>query len=216
MARRQPHELSGGQKQRVALARALVNEPAILLLDEPMSALDARLRRDVQVELRALQRRLGTTFILVTHDQEEAMTVSDRILVMKEGRIEQQGAPEQVYERPASRFVAEFLGAANLIAAERDDDAFETALGRLVGATRADWSKGTLAIRPEHVALSSSPAAANAVQVLVVERVYRGDHVELRLEPGGLRARCTAPGGHAPGDRIWAELPAEHLHALRD
>ncbi|MBA3710681.1 MAG: ATP-binding cassette domain-containing protein [Planctomycetes bacterium] len=116
---RRPHQLSGGQRQRVALARALVNRPDVLLLDEPMSALDARLRAEVQLELKRLQRRLGTTFVLVTHDQDEAMVVSDRILLMHGGRIVQAGAPREVYERPRTRFVAEFLGAANLIAATR-------------------------------------------------------------------------------------------------
>jgi len=109
LAGRYPHQLSGGEKQRVALARALVNEPELLLLDEPMSALDAKLRAEVQLELRRLQRRLGKTFILVTHDQDEAMTVSDRVIVMRDGRIEQSGTPGEVYERPVSRFVAEFL-----------------------------------------------------------------------------------------------------------
>src|SRR6185503_19016927 len=107
----------GGQRQRVALARALVNEPKLLLLDEPLSALDAKLRAEVRVELRQLQRKLGTTFLLVTHDQDEAMTVSDRILLMKDGKIEQQGSPSEVYDHPVSRFSAEFLGAANLISA---------------------------------------------------------------------------------------------------
>ena len=115
MTNRYPHQLSGGQNQRVALARALVNEPKVLLLDEPMSALDAKLRAQVQVELRRLQQKLGQTFILVTHDQDEALVVSDRIAVMKEGEIIQFGTPEEVYDYPQNKFVAEFLGAANLI-----------------------------------------------------------------------------------------------------
>ena len=115
MSDRHPHQLSGGQQQRVALARALVNEPKVLLLDEPMSALDAKLRAQVQVELRRLQRKLGQTFILVTHDQSEAMVVSDRIAVMNQGKIIQFGSPKEVYEQPKTRFVAEFLGAANLL-----------------------------------------------------------------------------------------------------
>ncbi len=115
LADRHPHQLSGGQQQRVALARALVNEPRVLLLDEPMSALDAKLRAQLQVELRRLQRRLKQTFILVTHDQSEAMVVSDRIAVMNDGMIVQFGTPREVYESPRTRFVAEFLGAANLL-----------------------------------------------------------------------------------------------------
>src|SRR5690606_18738139 len=117
LGQRRPAQLSGGQRQRVALARALVNEPHVLLLDEPLSALDARLRGEVQLELRRLQRALGRTFLLVTHDQDEAMTVSDRLVVMDGGRIVQCGPAAEVYQRPRTRFVAEFLGGANLLPA---------------------------------------------------------------------------------------------------
>ncbi|WP_448569929.1 ABC transporter ATP-binding protein, partial [Thermus sp.] len=140
---RYPHQLSGGQKQRVALARALVNEPEVLLLDEPMSALDAKLRAEVQVELRNLQRRLGATFILVTHDQEEAMAVSDRIGVMEAGTLLQVGTPEEVYERPRTRFVAEFLGVANLIPARRVGEGVETPFGFF--PLKVPWAEGLLA-----------------------------------------------------------------------
>src|SRR5207302_8721057 len=112
---RRPQQLSGGQQQRVALARALVNQPAVLLLDEPLGALDLKLRKQMQLELMRIQREVGITFVFVTHDQEEAMTMSDRIAVMNRGRIEQLGPPEEVYEHPATRFVAEFLGASNLL-----------------------------------------------------------------------------------------------------
>ena len=131
LAQRRPHQLSGGQKQRVALARALVNEPAVLLLDEPMSALDAHLRAQVQQDLRRLQRELGQTFILVTHDQDEALVCSDRLAVMREGRIVQIGDPEYVYDYPRDRFVAEFLGAANLIPCTRVPGGVRTAFGFL-------------------------------------------------------------------------------------
>ena len=118
--KRKPHELSGGQQQRVALARALVLRPRVLLLDEPLGALDARLRKDLQVELKALQEDIGVTFIFVTHDQEEALTMSDRIAVMNVGHVEQAGPPQAVYEEPETLFVADFLGVSNLISAHAD------------------------------------------------------------------------------------------------
>jgi spermidine/putrescine transport system ATP-binding protein len=234
---RYPHQLSGGQKQRVALARALVNEPRLLLLDEPMSALDAKLRAEVQIELRRLQRRLGTTFILVTHDQDEAMTVSDRVLVMREGRIEQSGTPREVYERPVNRFVAEFLGSANLIEGRRQGDRVETRFGRLWVASPPNWERGLLAIRPERIGIqavvppavegergSSMPAlarsrsaqtdGANCLSARVREVIYRGDHTDLFVEPGSLRVRTAATAHFAPGDEVLVELPAAHLVAL--
>jgi spermidine/putrescine transport system ATP-binding protein len=216
LARRHPHQLSGGQKQRVALARALVNEPELLLLDEPMSALDAKLRAEVQLELRRLQRRLGKTFILVTHDQDEAMTVSDRILVMRDGRIEQSGSPAEVYERPVNRFVAEFLGSANLIPASRSNDSLETVHGPLRAADHPGWSQGTLAIRPERITICRQRPAANAVRARVREVVYRGDHVDLFVEPGALRIRTGARPDLHVGQDIWLELKPEHLVPLED
>ncbi|HSO18240.1 MAG TPA: ABC transporter ATP-binding protein, partial [Desulfosarcina sp.] len=139
MSNRHPHQLSGGQKQRVALARALVNEPDVLLLDEPMSALDARLRAQVQEDLRRLQRKLGRTVILVTHDQAAALVCSDRLAVMRRGRVEQIGTPEQVYDNPRNSFVAKFLGAANLIQAKRVPGGAETSLGFLALEKDPPW-----------------------------------------------------------------------------
>ncbi len=242
LVRRQSHELSGGQKQRVALARALVNRPQVLLLDEPMSALDAKLRTELQVELRHLQRKLGTTFILVTHDQDEAMTVSDEIVVLRQGGIEQQGPPMDIYEHPANRFVATFLGAATLIDATREaDDAMcvSTAFGRLRLAQAPPWQRGTLAIRPERVKLCDEAAkqtptpeaagvpptfstrptkleAENRVCVTITDCVYRGDHIEARADPGGLRLRAPAGTSLSPGQQVQCVLPAENLEALRD
>ncbi|MDN0085610.1 ABC transporter ATP-binding protein [Crenobacter sp. SG2305] len=138
---RYPHELSGGQRQRVALARALVVEPRILLLDEPLSALDARIRRNLREQIRDIQRRLGLTTVFVTHDQEEALTLSDRIFVMNQGRIVQEGTAEAVYTQPASEFVARFMGSYNLLS--------PTEAGRLLGVEL----KGHLAIRPESILL---------------------------------------------------------------
>jgi len=220
--RRYPHELSGGQKQRVALARALVNEPELLLLDEPMSALDAKLRGEVQIELRRLQQRLGKTFILVTHDQDEAMTVSDRIILMREGRIEQIGEPSEIYERPVNRFVAEFLGSANLISATRVpgapgvSGAVQTALGPLQPSRPPQWESGTLAIRPERIRMRREQSPVNAVRARVNEMIYRGDHVDFFVTPGPLRVRTSATRDLHIGDEVWLELPPEHVQVLAD
>ena len=216
LARRHPHQLSGGQKQRVALARALVNEPEVLLLDEPMSALDAKLRAEVRLELRRLQRRLGKTFFLVTHDQDEAMTVSDRIFVMCDGRIEQEGTPAEVYEHPRSRFVAEFLGAANLIPAVASNGAVRTEWGHLVPRSKPSWERGTLAIRPERIRICGQAPPANGLRARIRDFIYCGDHVDLLVEPGSLRVQCIPSAPVHVGDEVWLELPCEHLEVLSD
>lgn len=213
LSQRMPHQLSGGQKQRVAMARALVNHPEVLLLDEPMSALDAKLRAEVQVGLRRLQRQLGTTFVLVTHDQDEAMTVSDRIAVMQAGQVAQVGSPQQVYAQPRNRFVAEFLGAANLIAGRSQGSAFEAAWGPLQ-VPHLSPSTQTLAIRPENIELSPNPNSVNRFKTHVREAVYRGSHTEAWLELGGLRVRT--PLALAPGQAVEIGLPPTALVALED
>jgi len=214
MADRFPHQLSGGQQQRVALGRALVNEPDVLLLDEPMSALDARLRAQVQVELRRLQRKLGQTFILVTHDQAEALVVSDRIAVMSEGKIVQFGTPKEVYEQPRTRFVAEFLGAANLIQGRGADGGVETDMGFLNLNTTPQWAQGTVAIRPERIRIADRAPQKNGVKARVTEAIYRGTNVDLWLEPGPLRVRTPAQRDFDVDDEVWLELPVEGLVIL--
>ncbi|WP_231511454.1 ABC transporter ATP-binding protein [Chondromyces apiculatus] len=217
LARRYPHQLSGGQKQRVALARALVNAPEVLLLDEPMSALDAKLRAEVQVELRRLQRSLRKTFVLVTHDQHEAMTVSDRIIVMNRGKIEQEGPTAEVYERPRTRFIAEFFGAANLIPARRSGDKrVTTAVGELSVRTTPPWESGTVAIHPEWIEITDTEPAENAVRAEVRDAIYRGDHVELLMEPGSLRVQVSPRLRAEPGATLWLCLPVERLEVLDD
>jgi iron(III) transport system ATP-binding protein len=190
MGARLPAELSGGQQQRVAVARALVLEPQVLLLDEPLSNLDARLRRRVRSEIRDLQQRLGFTAVYVTHDQEEALAVSDRIVVMKEGEIAQQGAPHELYESPASPFIADFIGEANVV-----DCVVETvAAGRatinyagLVQSLPARAAKpgpAQLAIRPGAVTLS--PLTGDApLKGRILSAAYLGDHVEYEVEVAG-------------------------------
>jgi spermidine/putrescine transport system ATP-binding protein len=175
-------QLSGGQQQRVALARALVNEPEVLLLDEPLGALDLKLRQAMQVELKDLQGRVGITFIYVTHDQGEALTMSDRIGVMQEGRLLQVGTPQEIYEHPTSRFVAGFIGEINLLSATVvDHQSVRLAGGRLVAAPTGApaGSQVTVALRPERLELfgiaEKVPDTLNAVRGRVVRRVYFGD-----------------------------------------
>jgi len=195
--RRRPDQLSGGQKQRVALARALAPGPRILLLDEPLAALDRRLREDTQLELKALQRRLGLTFMIVTHDQDEAMVVADRIAVMRVGGIAQVGPPREVYERPASRYVAEFLGEANLFP--------EGAGFRLV--------------RPERMTLAAK-ASPGALEGRVAEIAYFGDRTRyvIRTEAGKpllvSRANLGPPLALAIGDRAFVSYAADAAVAL--
>ena len=148
--RRKPGQLSGGQRQRVALARALVNRPRVLLLDEPLGALDLKLREEMQIELKRIQQEVGITFIYVTHDQEEALTMSDRLAVFNAGRIEQLGAPAEVYERPATRFVAGFVGTSNLLSGRRRP-------GAILGKA------GTFTVRPEKIRLARPGERAGAV-----------------------------------------------------
>jgi spermidine/putrescine transport system ATP-binding protein len=218
LADRYPNELSGGQRQRVALARALVNGPEVLLLDEPMSALDARLRHDVQVELKRIQKQYNTTFVLVTHDQDEAIAVSDRILIMNQGRIEQDGTPEQVYERPVSRFVAEFMGSANIIPAKRlGDSRVATDIGELGVASMPAWENGHVAIRPEDIEIRQSEGP-NHLPGTISDRLFRGDHWELivTMRERTLRVSTEPDQVNRVGEAVFLELPHDDLLVLRD
>ena len=215
-AQRHPHELSGGQKQRVALARALVNEPDVLLLDEPMSALDARLRAQVQEDLRRLQRELGRSFIMVTHDQAEALVCSDRLAVMHEGRIVQSGTPEDVYDNPRDSFVAKFLGVANLIPCQKVPGGVRTAFGFLALEEEPAWQEGTVAIRPEWIGIGDNQPERNGIRARVTDIVYRGTSFDLWLEPGPLRVRTSSYRRIDPGREVWLELAPEELQILED
>ncbi len=221
LAHRKSGELSGGQQQRVALARALAPKPRILLLDEPLSALDMKLRKEMQVELKRLQQETGLTFIFVTHDQEEALTMSDRIAVMSGGRIQQIASPRELYDHPANRFVAGFIGESNFLDATCEQ-------GKLVlpqasaplPVTHADGPV-TLMVRPEHVVLGDAPGEALTVPAKVDQLVYFGTdtHVHLALTDGSkLVARVqNALRGGAPcgeGDTISITLPADALRLL--
>jgi iron(III) transport system ATP-binding protein len=185
---RSPSELSGGQQQRVAVARALVMEPQVLLFDEPLSNLDAKLRRRVREEIRELQLKLNLTVAYVTHDQEEALAVSDRIIVMENGRIAQIGTPTELYEEPASRFVADFIGDANLVSAELIEERDARARVRLgsidLDLPRRGAHKGpvTLAVRAEGICLHTAPPGAPALQAHVVKAAYLGKHREYAVK----------------------------------
>jgi spermidine/putrescine transport system ATP-binding protein len=227
--RRMPAQLSGGQQQRVALARALVLDPAVLLLDEPLGALDAKLRKALQVELKALQETVGITFVYVTHDQEEALTMSDRLAVMSNGRIEQIGGPKEVYEEPATAYVADFLGTSNMMKAQADGrtgDGCRVRLGDFeLSARRGDTdASGTvrLVIRPERVRIEPrGESGPNRVPAMVERHVYLGSttQVILRLVHGdSLQALLPNQGeqvAQEPGAPVTAFLPPEALRVLR-
>jgi spermidine/putrescine transport system ATP-binding protein len=217
--RRAPRELSGGQQQRVALARALVNRPRVLLLDEPLSALDRSLRLAMQEELRRLQRETGVTFLHITHDQVEALTMADRLAVMREGRFVQVGPPREVYHRPAGRFVAAFLGSANLLdGVLREGGVVELAGGRRLRATPPaapaapppPGSRVTLCVRPEAVELASTGGAARdatGFPGIVTEVVFAGPVVECRVEAGPLRLDAHVPNrAGEPAPRAGQEV----------
>ena len=227
LAKEMPATLSGGQKQRVALARALVNEPDILLLDEPLSALDANLRKKLQVELRELQRKTDTTFLLVTHDQDEAIAVSDRILVMYKGQIIQDGSPEDIYEHPVNRFVATFIGEANILECERVSEKLaKTNFGNLVLEKDPTWEKGGIAIRMEdiHVCTPNESFAENVFPAKILERIFRGDYWELIAELPGvdaceslkLRVMTDPDEIYNPGDQVNLYIEPQYLQVLSD
>ena len=227
LEQRKPAQLSGGQRQRVALARAIVCRPRVLLLDEPLSALDAKLRHGMQMELKRLQKTLGITFVLVTHDQEEALTVSDRIAVVNEGRIEQLGEAAEIYRSPRTTFVATFIGRANILEAQWL--AADAAGARLRLSAEVDLrientdsaaATGDLlvSIRPEKIHLQKTrPPGENVFEAKVCEELFKGATAELRLKTGvGLELTAVVANESATqenfriGDRVWCQIhPAE-------
>ncbi len=224
---RRPTQLSGGQQQRVALARALVLQPKVLLLDEPLGALDAKLRKALQTELTSLQHEVGVTFIYVTHDQEEALTMSDRLAVMDQGRVEQVGTPDEVYEEPRTAYVADFLGVANLLDADctREQGQGTVQLGAFrLAATAGDQSctgPVKVVIRPERVRVAEGdPVGDNAMPAMVERLVYVGPttQVHLRLPHGApLQAMIANHDGRPDweaGTPVSATLPPDALRVL--
>ena len=229
LAHRKPSELSGGQQQRVALARALVLHPAVLLLDEPLGALDAKLRRQLQVELKALQKRVGITFIYVTHDQEEALTMSDRIAVMNDGIVEQVGTPREVYDEPTTEFVADFLGVSNMISADATPDGSGACRLRVgdftLRATVGEvGSRGAVrcVVRPERVKLEPYDATGESrVPGIVEHLVYLGSatRVVVHLATGQTIQSLVQSDGmeltYGQGTAVQAYLPADAVRVLR-
>ena len=205
---RKPHQLSGGQRQRVALARALIVEPAVLLLDEPLGALDLKLRRQMQDELKAIQKRVGTAFIHVTHDQEEAMALADHVVVMNQGRIEDQGTAERVYARPVTRFTATFMGDSTILPGAVSNGLIHTALGRFPAPERASH----VAIRPEHISLGGTIPAE------VTDVVYQGSFKRVTARANGivLLARLPAETAISPGQHVMLGIDPNHAIVLRD
>ena len=238
--KRRAWELSGGQQQRVALARALINRPTCLLLDEPLAALDRKLRREMQIELQTLQREVGITFILVTHDQEEALSMSDRICIMREGQIIQSGSPRELYDEPVNRYVADFVGKTNFFTGEVIDvsdlnitvksESGQTFVGtQPKGApTLTNGSKACVAVRPEMISIASAAETINGTSVAipgrVMNRIFLGEHSEyliateeygdvLVLSPKSIESINSSFG---PGDNISISWRPEAVLVLGD
>ncbi|HTN97709.1 MAG TPA: ABC transporter ATP-binding protein [Nordella sp.] len=218
---RLPSELSGGQQQRVAVARALVLEPQVLLFDEPLSNLDARLRRKMREDIREIQLKLGLTSVYVTHDQEEALAVSDKIVVMNKGRIAQEGTPADLYERPAAAFVADFIGSANLVpgeivARDKREKSVTVMLGKMKLVLRDNGMAGDkvfLVIRPSGVTLAGTAGKTDGLPAKVERATYLGSHWEYTVEAAGQPIFVIQPVGKrfAAGDRVDMELDASQL-----
>jgi putative spermidine/putrescine transport system ATP-binding protein len=214
-AKRMPRALSGGQQQRVALARALVFKPELLLLDEPLSALDKALRKSLQAELKSLHRKVGTTFVYVTHDQEEALSMSDRIAILRHGRIQQLDAPATLYERPSSEFVAGFLGRSNFIPGQVTESTgtgarVNTVFGSVTttpNGSLATGSKATIVVRPEKLSLSAGePDRDNRARGTITDLTYFGTHLEVEVDVAGVKLGVIMPTNDttlSPGADVW-------------
>jgi iron(III) transport system ATP-binding protein len=228
LERRHPGQLSGGQLQRVALARSLVVEPSILLLDEPLSNLDAKLRERMRGEIKTLQRRTGITFIYVTHDQAEALALSDRIVVFNKGVVQQVGTPRDVYERPANLFVADFMGLVNKlpgVVIGRTGDRARVRIGRQVIDARINDALGaagevTVAIRPEAIALGRAdpPIEINVLAGTVIESAFLGNIVEHQVDIGAGLLRVQGSPRHdlVPGETVELSVPVAECVAMQD
>jgi ABC-type Fe3+/spermidine/putrescine transport system ATPase subunit len=221
-----PRQLSGGQQQRVGLARALVYRPKILLMDEPLSNLDAKLREQMRFEIKDLQDRLGITAIYVTHDQEEALVLSDRLTIMNEGRIHQVGTPEKIYEEPRTEFVADFIGLANFIKGIFDFDSsgqarVSTDIGQLIVSPAPELRDGEevlILIRPNSIQLKeSSGSDENTFNGIIEKEAYLGDKTDyrVRIEDLELRVQMSGPSRFRKGDRVKVHLPTDRCRVIK-
>ena len=222
LANRKTSQLSGGQQQRVALARALAPAPKVLLLDEPLSALDLKLRKEMQIELKRLQTETGITFIFVTHDQEEALTMSDRIGVMSAGKLQQVGNPKDIYNHPVNRFVASFIGETNFLPATRDGDMYRLDCGIKIAAPASQAARVTLTVRPEQVRLVAE-TEADALPAKITNLVYFGTdtHCHVSLPDGTevvarLQSPATGDANLAIGQSVGLRFVPEAIQVLED
>ena len=222
LANRKTSQLSGGQQQRVALARALAPAPKVLLLDEPLSALDLKLRKEMQIELKRLQLETGITFIFVTHDQEEALTMSDRIGVMSAGKLQQVGTPKDIYNRPVNRFVASFIGESNFLPATREGDVYRLDCGATLSAPAAKSARVTLTVRPEQVRLALT-GEVDAIPAAITNLVYFGTdtHCHLSLSDGTevvarLQSPATGDAGLGIGQAVGLRFVPEAIQVLEE
>lgn len=234
---RRPDQLSGGQRQRVALARALAPDPKLLLLDEPLGALDAKLRGQVQLELKSIQQRSGKTFVFVTHDQEEALTMSDRIVVMNKGRVMQDGTPEQLYHHPANRFVADFIGETNFLSCTVEGKDEDEGQGQIV----LDWNGNQLRAQPHHgqrlrpgqtvevvlrpesvLCFAEQPPLANVVAGRIIQRLFKGSHSSISVAIGDSEDTLLQASldpfldEQLQGNQLWVGWQPQRMSILSD
>ena len=214
--RRQVHSLSGGQQQRVAIARALVNNPKILLLDEPLGALDLKLRKDMQIELKNIQQQLGITFIFVTHDQEEALSMSDTVVVMNEGKIQQIGSPEDIYNEPKNAFVADFIGESNILDGIMREDKLVEMFGHRFECVDTGFEKNEpvdVVVRPEDIDVVSE--SEGQLSGVVSSITFKGVHYEIIVDINDFKWMIQSTDSPAVGDRIGISIPPQDIHIMK-
>ncbi len=214
--RRQIHSLSGGQQQRVAIARALVNNPKILLLDEPLGALDLKLRKDMQIELKNIQQQLGITFIFVTHDQEEALSMSDTVVVMNEGKIQQIGSPEDIYNEPKNAFVADFIGESNILDGIMREDKLVEMFGHKFECVDTGFAKNEpvdIVVRPEDIDVVSE--SEGQLSGVVSSITFKGVHYEIIVDINDFKWMIQSTDSPAVGDRIGISIPPQDIHIMK-
>ncbi len=213
--KRRINAMSGGQQQRIAIARALVNEPKVLLLDEPLGALDLKLRKEMQLELKQMQQQVGITFIYVTHDQEEALTMSDKIIIMNKGRIQQIGSPTDIYNEPENAFVADFIGESNIIPGTMQEDYYVTFLNRQFKCVDSGFSSNQsvdIVIRPEDIRLN--PEGTSGIQGRVTSTVFKGVHYEMLIESDGYEWLVHSTKACHVGENVSIAFEPEDIHVM--